>query len=103
VVVLARVVLLGGARSVVPGNAGGVTSDRSAAVAVATSASPSRTSLPSTRSGVSSGGGRRSVTSAVVPAPRVAAATRPQVYPPLPESGGPLYRAATTISFTRAQ
>src|SRR6516165_8735444 len=59
-----------------------------------TTASPSSSATPScrrcTRRARSSGGGRRSVTSAGW-TPRAAAVT-PQVYPPFAESGGPQKR-----------
>src|SRR4051794_2400008 len=50
-----------------------------------------RTTSPrSTRSGVSSGGGSRNVTSTVGASTN--AATRPLVYPPFPDCSGPRYR-----------
>src|SRR5262245_12492623 len=80
---------------------GGTSSASTSAGAASATVSPSgSTTLTAsasrtTESGVSSGGGRRSVTT--VPAGRsTSAATVPADQPPLPESRGPLYRAAIT-------
>ena len=62
----------------------------------------SRTVPPDTVSGVSSGGGTRSVTWNGVPpvAAPAAAANAPADQPPLPEPGGPLKRAGTIMPST---